>query len=129
MDWVSFDLPWDGTAQFVSPNVDRDAPTCRIDDKIGEVRARVSAAGLCVVVYESGVVAGSLDEEALHADNQALVETVMKAAPATVRLTEEVSALEERLRDKHVDHIVVTRPDGRLVGVFRPPIAHGQSSA
>jgi hypothetical protein len=120
MDWVSFDLPWEGTAQFVSTDLDRDVPTCRIDDRIGEVRARVASRGLCVVVYGSGVVAGSLAEHALNADDEALVRTVMNPAPATVRLTEEVPALEERLRANGVDHIVVTRPDGALVGVFRP---------
>jgi Mg/Co/Ni transporter MgtE len=127
MDWVSFDLAWDGSAQFVGGNLDRDTPTCTIDDRIGEVRARAAAPGLCVVVYESGVVAGSLSNEDLNSDDEALVKKVMNPAPATVRLTEEVPALEERLRDRDVDHIVVTRPDGVLVGVFRSDSGREQS--
>jgi hypothetical protein len=120
MDWLSFDLPWDGNARLVTEALDRDVPTCRVDQKILDVRTRLSSSGLCVVLVDAGVVAGSLGEEALHADDEALVTTVMDPAPATVRLTEEVPPLEERLRAKGVGHIVVTRPDGALVGVFRP---------
>ena len=65
MDWLSFDLPWDGSAWLVSRDLDRDPPTCGLDERMGDLRARVSSSGLCVVVFDSGVVAGSLDEDAL----------------------------------------------------------------
>src|SRR5919108_6319151 len=77
MDWLSFDLPWDGSARLVSRDLDRHTPTCRIDERIGEIRARISSCDLCVVVFESGVVAGSLDENALRADGDEFAHDVM----------------------------------------------------
>jgi CBS domain-containing protein len=120
MDWLAFDLPWEGSARLVGSELDRNVPTCTLGEKVGDVRARLASAGLCVVVFEGGVIAGLLDNKALRSDDNELVETVMRSGPTTVRLTEEVPPLAERMRRKHVDHIIVTRPDGRLVGVYRP---------
>jgi Mg/Co/Ni transporter MgtE len=120
MDWLAFDLPWEGSAQLVGRELDRAVATCTIGEKISDVRAQLSSAGLCIVVFAGGVVAGSLTEEALPANDDELVEAVMNPGPRTVRLTEEAPALAERMRQKGIAHMVVTRPDGRLVGVFRP---------
>jgi predicted transcriptional regulator len=73
-------------------------------------------------VFDSGVVAGSLDDATLRSDDEELVEAVMKEGPPTVRLTEEVPALADRMGGKGLDHMIVTRPDGRLVGVYRRPL-------
>jgi CBS domain-containing protein len=120
MDWLSFDLPWEGSAHLVGSELDRDAPTCTLGEKVSEVRARLSPHGFCVVLFDSNVVAGSLGEDALRANGDQLVEAAMNSGPPTVRLTEEVEALDERMRRKGVAQIIATRPDGRLVGVHRP---------
>src|SRR5918999_5071593 len=98
MDWLSFDLPWEGSVRLVGRELDRDAPTCTVGEKVSEVRARLSSPGLCVVVFDSNVVAGSLDEDGLQADDDRLVDAVMKPGPPTVRPSEEVEALDERMR-------------------------------
>jgi CBS domain-containing protein len=119
-DWLAFDLPWEGTAQLVGSDLDRDVATCTIGERVGDVRAQLSSAGLCVVLFDSGVVAGSLTNEGLRADDGELVEAVMNSGPTTVRPSEEAPALAERMRKRGVAHMIVTRPDGRLVGVYRP---------
>jgi CBS domain-containing protein len=120
LDWLAFDLPWDGSAHLVGRELDRDAATCATGAKVGEVSAQLSSAELCVVVFDGGVVAGSLSQEALRADDEELVDAVMDSGPPTVRPSEEAPALAERMRKKNLAHMIVTRPDGRLVGVFRP---------
>ncbi|HYU38943.1 MAG TPA: CBS domain-containing protein [Acidimicrobiia bacterium] len=120
LDWLAFDLPWEGTAQLVGSELDRDVPTCTIGAKVGEVRTELASAGLCIVVFDSGVVAGSLTTEALGASDDEVVDAVMDSGPRTVRPSEESPALTERMQKKGLAHMVVTRPDGRLVGVFRP---------
>jgi Mg/Co/Ni transporter MgtE len=120
MDWLAFDLPWEGTARLVGSELDRDVPTCTTGAKVGEVRAELASAGLCVVVFDSGVVAGSLTRDAMGAGDEELVDAVMDSGPRTVRPSEESPALAERMQKKDLAHVLVTRPDGRLVGVFRP---------
>jgi CBS domain-containing protein len=120
LDWLAFDLPWEGAARLVGKELDRDAPTCTVGEKVSEVAARLSSPAFCVVLFDGGVVAGSLNEDALRGGNDRLVDAVMKSGPPTVRLSEEADALDERMREKGVTNIIVTRPDGRLVGVYRP---------
>src|SRR2546421_11552877 len=70
-DWLAFDLPWEGTAQLVGSDLDRDVATCTIGERVGDGRAQLSSAGLCVVLFDSGVVAGArLREGARAADGR-----------------------------------------------------------
>ena len=62
------------------------------------------------------VVLGRLRGTALSADAEARAEEVMEAGPTTVRPDERLSDLATRLRERDVASIVVTMPDGRLVG-------------
>jgi alkanesulfonate monooxygenase SsuD/methylene tetrahydromethanopterin reductase-like flavin-dependent oxidoreductase (luciferase family) len=87
---------------------------------VGEVRTELASAGLCIVVFDSGVVAGSLTTEALGAGDDEVVDAVMDSGPRTVRPSEESPALAERMQKKGLAHMVVTRPDGRLVGSSAP---------
>jgi CBS domain-containing protein len=48
----------------------------------------------------------------------ASAEDVMEPGPTTIRLDESLTDVARRLRDQHVDSILVTTPDGRLVGVL-----------
>ncbi|MDQ3974265.1 MAG: CBS domain-containing protein [Actinomycetota bacterium] len=46
------------------------------------------------------------------------VEEVMREGPATVRPSEELDALVGQMRHAGVDAVVVTRSDGRLLGLL-----------
>src|SRR5919109_3777759 len=91
-DWLAAGLPTEGTnAERPSAgDVARsDVPTCAVDERVDEVRERVTAAGwdACVVVNEERIVFGLLRERELTRGDGAdgPVERSMLAGPSTFR--------------------------------------------
>ncbi len=130
-DWLAFGLPTEGTnveAPRAGQVARRDVPTCRLTDRVGDVRGRVQATGWdqCMVVDEHGVVLGRLRGDAFDGDPNLTVETVIEAGPATVRPSEPLDALTKRMRDRQVGTIVVSTSDGVLVGILRRADAERQ---
>lgn len=67
---------------------------------------------------------GRLDRDAAAGSEDAqTVEQVMREGPTTVRPSEEVAALVERMRHANVEGVLVTRSDGRLLGLLERPRA------
>ncbi len=93
--------------------------TCRIDASVGDASEQCASQDVCVVVDEHHVVAGVVTPSDLQGARSAPVETVMRRAPATVRPSEDVEALERRMRRARTTHVLVTRPDGCLLGIYR----------
>jgi CBS domain-containing protein len=121
-DWGSFGLPLEGTkGARAGEYVRADVPTCRLEGRLQEIRRRVSAAGwdTCIVVNESGVVLGRLGRKALASEEDVAVEAVMTAGPSTVRPSITLAAIVERMQSQKLTGALVTRSDGRLVGVLR----------
>ncbi|MBA2278398.1 MAG: CBS domain-containing protein [Chloroflexia bacterium] len=123
-DWLAFALPTEGTKTDqprAGPVTRVDVPTCRLTDWLSDVRDKVRAAGWesCIVVNERGVVLGRVRGDALEGHSARTAEEVMRAGPATVRPNEPLGSLVQRMRNRNVDSIVVTTPDGVLVGVLR----------
>lgn len=123
-DWFASGLPGEGRDAAIPRAGDvarRDVPTCGPDDRVGEVRERVQAAGwdTCLVVNKERVVLGRLGQKALEADTETTVERVMEAGPTTVRPDAKLAEVVERMRAKNVASVVVTTSDGRLVGLTR----------
>lgn len=52
------------------------------------------------------------------ASPQAPAGTVMRSGVSTVRPSEDAAALARRMSQNQVTRVVVTRPDGTLVGLF-----------
>ncbi len=123
-DWLAFGLPTEG-ANADTPRAGdvagRDAPTCGPGDRLGDVRERARAAGWdgYVVVNNERVVLGRIRGDALDGDPVAPVEAVMECGPTTVRPSEPLDALTERMRDRKTSSVLVTTSDGRLVGVLK----------
>src|SRR6266849_4481407 len=121
-DWGSFGLPLEGTkGARAGEHVRADVPTCRLEERLQEVRRRVSAAGwdTCIVVNESRVVLGRLGRKALASEEDVAVEAVMTAGPSTVRPSITLADTVERMQSQKLTSALVTRSDGRLVGVLR----------
>jgi predicted transcriptional regulator len=97
-----------------------DVPTCGLTDRIGDVRDRSRDAGwdTCVVITREGVVLGSVRAEAFARPSDTRVEEIMEAGPASVRPDEDLVDLVKRLRDEDVATILVTTPEGRLIGML-----------
>ena len=90
-DWMAAGLPIEGelasrpTAATVAR---RDAPTCRLEESLRDVRIRVRAAGwdACAVVNEARIVMGLLRAAELGREGKDLtVESAMRPGPSTLR--------------------------------------------
>ena len=123
-DWGSWGLPHEGTnvpSVSAADVAHVDVPTCSLDDELGEVRTRVRAAGwdTCIVVNEHGIILGRLGRKAIAADADASVAEAMTPGPSTVRPSIGTEALLERMQARSLNSILVTTPNGRLVGLVR----------
>ena len=124
LDWLASGLPFEGTngeLPTAGTLARTDVPTCRVDERIGDVRARAAAAGwdACVVVNDHDVVFGLLRvaELAAGAGDEA-VERVMRPGPSTFR--PQVSIMEmASYMDRHdLVNCPITSSDGRLIGLL-----------
>ncbi|MDQ3146995.1 MAG: CBS domain-containing protein [Actinomycetota bacterium] len=96
-------------------------PTCRPHTLVSEASAAARAAGwdVCIVVNENGIVLGRLRGDQLDSTLQEPVEAVMELGPTTTRADDDLAGLVERMQRRNVGSILVTDPDGRLIGVLR----------
>ena len=122
-DWLASGLPIEGKlANYCrAGSVARaDVPTCRLTDRVADALKQVQASDhcVCVVTNDQGVVLGRLGERALLTDPEGPVEQVMESGPTTTRPDDPLESITERLRGRGVDSILVTTPDGRLVGIL-----------
>ena len=121
-DWRAGGLPTEGTAQHVQRVSDAtrpDVPTCEIDDPVGEVRSRTYDAGWdeCIVIDCDGIVVGRLRDQAWEADDAMSVQEVMESGPTTVRPDGLLQRLVDRMSKRDTKLVVVTAPQGNLIGV------------
>ena len=98
---------------------DARVPTCRPDERVDKVAVRIGQVDLCVVVIGAGVVNGILRRSQLESADGARVADVMELGPATVRPSEQREAIDARLARSERREILVTTPEGRLLGVYR----------
>jgi CBS domain-containing protein len=122
-DWKAAGLPVEGDSKpglRVADAIAGDAPTCDVGQKVGEVRDLARAAGweTCVVVAGDGVVVGRLRSPAWDTEADATVGEVMEPGPSTVRPDASLEPLVGRMRKKSTPQVLVTTPEGVLVGVL-----------
>jgi CBS domain-containing protein len=122
-DWMAAGLPREGHSAHV-PNpgdlADPDVPTCHFTAPAPDALARTGAegSGFCVAVTEDNVVLGMVyADEAQHA-RDTTIEQVMRPGPTTIRASEPLEPLIERMTNVNVDAILVTDPEGRLLGLL-----------
>src|SRR5229473_7507174 len=89
-DWFAAGLPREGRDAQVPRVADvskRDVQTCRLDERVGDVRDRVGRGGgePLIVVDADRVVLGLVNSNALAGDPATPVEEVMDSAPVTFR--------------------------------------------
>ncbi|MCH8919313.1 MAG: CBS domain-containing protein [Chloroflexi bacterium] len=122
-DWTSSGLPTEGTAAGQPRAGDiaqRDIPTCGLANRLGDARGKTQDAdqNVCIVVDDHGVVLGRLRGDALGEDPGATVESVMEDGPTTIRADASLQEITERMRKRGVGSILVTDPEGRLLGIL-----------
>ncbi|MHB8467808.1 MAG: CBS domain-containing protein [Acidimicrobiales bacterium] len=119
-DWLGAGLPTvrreSGPAR-VADVMDRSAPTCRAADRVADVVASVAQTGAgWVVVNDVGVVLGRLRADQVDR-GEATVEEAMEPGPTTVRADADLAQTIERMRGRHVTSLIVSTPEGVLLGV------------
>jgi CBS domain-containing protein len=122
--WGSFGLPREGTnvpARTAGDVARGDVPTCTLDEPLADVRRRARDADwdTCIVLNAERVVLGRLGRSAIASDEERSVEEAMSPGPSSVRPSIGAEALLERMRDRNLTSLLVTTPDGRLVGLAR----------
>lgn len=121
-DWGAFGLPLEGTVGPRTGEYARtDVPTCRLHERLPEVRARVRATAwdTCVVVNDDRIVLGRVGRQALAGQDDATVEEAMSAGPGTIRPNVTLKAIVKRMRTRNLTGTLVTRSDGTLIGLLR----------
>ncbi|MGH2766706.1 MAG: CBS domain-containing protein [Actinomycetota bacterium] len=123
-DWLAAGLPTEGRIADrprAGTVARRDAPTCGLSDRLGEVIERTRAAGwdACVVVNEERVVLGLLREEQLEADADRRVEDAMRPGPSTFRPHVPIVEMAQHMIEHDLASTPITTGDGVLVGVLR----------
>jgi CBS domain-containing protein len=123
-DWGAAGLPVEGklASRPRAGTVARpDVPTCGLEDRVGDVRERVRAAGwdVCVVVNEERVVLGLLREKQLGAGDDKLAHQAMRPGPSTFRPNVEIEDMAEFMVHHDLPSAPVTTSDGRLVGLLK----------
>ena len=114
MDWAAAGLPTEGEQAHIPRLLDiaeRDVPTCRLTDRLTDLRGP-----LCVVTDEHGVILGQVRQGAVRPD--ASMEDVLEPAPPTYRPNVSLEELWSRLENHpRVQHVLVSTSDGVLLGV------------
>ncbi len=124
LDWLAAGLPTEGSNAFHPRAGDvagHDVPTCKLDERLGEVRERVRAAGwdACVVVNESRVVLGLLRSRELRSDPDLRIEEAMRPGPSTFRPHVSIEDMAKFMTEHDLVNSPITTSDGRLVGLLR----------
>jgi CBS domain-containing protein len=123
-DWLAYGLPVEREKPESPMLIDRmehQAPTCRLDEPIGNIKRRAQKEGfaLCPVVNEEGIVLGALSEDEWNADPATPAERVMEPDPVTLRPNVSAQNAIEYLDRNERNAILITSPDGKLMGVFK----------
>ena len=117
VDWMAAGLPTiraNPAPRRALDAVERQPPTCAPDTLVVELDTDT------IVVNELRIVLGRVRHRAEAAPG-AQAEDVMEPGPATVRAHEPLDELLDRMTRRHVTEMIVTTPEGRLLGVVRTP--------
>jgi CBS domain-containing protein len=125
VDWLAHALPAEGShaARPTAGSLARhDAATVALESSAGDARRpiAVSPYGFALVLSTGGVLLGRVRRSALEPlDERDPIEPVLELGPSTIRPHLTVEELRRRLEGSKVRTLVVTGPDGALLGVVR----------
>jgi Mg/Co/Ni transporter MgtE len=98
----------------------KDVPTCRLDERLGDVRERAAAQGweAAVVVNEENVVLGLLRSKELAGEATQTIEAGMRPGPSTFRPYVAIAEMARFMTEHKLEGSPITTSDGRLVGLL-----------
>lgn len=124
VDWLAHGLATEGDVSQEPRAIDalrRDVVTCGLAGPAADVRDLLAPSpwGFAFVVSDGGILLGRLRKAALDGHPDARAEAIMDPGPSTVRAHLPLREALERMRRHGLLALVVTGPDGRLLGVVR----------
>ena len=117
--WMACGLPIEGTvgAERRAGAVATPAPRCSITQTVGDVANELERHPRVVVTTDDGVVLGVVRREARLQDPSAMVADLMYGAAPSVRPSITTEELAESMDRDQRSFVLVTTPDGVLIGV------------
>ncbi len=125
VDWMAHGLPVEGTGatRVTALSLTRDdVATCALKDPVDEVARRIAASpyGFALVISTSRIVLGRVRRSSISsAEPHAAAESLMEPGPSTIRPHTSLEDLGNRLSRSAVNTLIVTDPEGELLGVVR----------
>jgi Mg/Co/Ni transporter MgtE len=125
VDWLAHGLPAEGTdadRPTAGSLARQDVATCPLETTATEALGAIadSPYGFALVVSPEGVLLGRVRRSALEPlAGDGPIEPILEPGPSTIRPHLTVDELRQRLEGSPVRTLVVTRPDGSLLGVVR----------
>ena len=121
-EWKAAGMPVEGSEDSglsVADATRPDVATVRPQETLVDAQARMNEASWddVLVVDCDGVVVGRLRGEAWNSDPSSPVEQVMELGPTTVRPDGSLHSLLGRMEKRGTRMVVVSDPQGRLIGV------------
>src|SRR5680860_218321 len=117
VDWLAAGLPTvraEAGPRRALDAADRNPPTCSPDSPVAAL-----GPGSVIVVNDRRIVLGRVHSNRSGAAQRS--EEIMEPGPATVRAHEPLDDLLVRMRRRNVSEMIVTTPEGFLLGVVREP--------
>ncbi|HEX2385566.1 MAG TPA: CBS domain-containing protein [Candidatus Binatia bacterium] len=123
VDWMAYGLPVErgpNMPPVVGDLINRDVPRCHAGDSVYAARQAAYEMGVdfCPVVNNEGVLLGLCTRNTLHAHPAITVDLVMEPGPITARPSLPVKEALGILERKKTRTLIVTTPDGKLIGCF-----------
>ena len=128
-DWLDAALAMQGAVEQriqLGRRARPDVPTCRFDERVGEVAKRVRANGWdqAAVTNQARVLLGWLDAERLDSSPDSRVEDAMLEGPVTFRPSMVPEETAQWMDGNQAGSVLVTSSDGTLIGVARREDLH-----
>ena len=123
VDWMAHGLPVEGTdaGHTTALTLIRDdVATCALGDPVDDVARRIDASpyGFALALSAGRVLLGRIRRSRLTGA-EASVEARLEPGPSTIRPHTSIEDLAARLAGSPVQTLIVTDPDGTLLGVVR----------
>lgn len=125
VDWLAHGLPVEGThadRPTAGSLAREDAATCPLEASAGEVGRSIanSSYGFALVLNPTGVLLGRVRRSALKGlAERDPIEPIIEPGPSTIRPHLTAEELSHRFGGSGITTLVVTRPDGTLLGLVR----------
>jgi rhodanese-related sulfurtransferase/CBS domain-containing protein len=118
--WLACGLPVEGTVPATSRAgaIAREATTCPLDSTVADIADVLGREPRVVVTTDEGVVLGVVRPEARTVAAATPIDQVMQGAPPSVRPSITASELAESMDEDARTFVLVTTPDGTLLGMI-----------